>query len=200
VSQARKVLDRALIVLRIAARDFEIDGLTAPEIARVLTEKFRQRTSRQAVTQALGAAHSMVDTGMRGRATVYRIMEGGEEYLDSGAQGPDRESAPATSTRRRGRRTGGTRATGGDGERPGTQKKASRPARRRGPKAALEDLIDEAFFDQPRTINAAQEQLRHKRGVRFSLQELSPSLVRLLREGRLDRDRNESGQYEYHVK
>jgi hypothetical protein len=43
----------------------------------------------------------------------------------------------------------------------------------------------------------AQEQLRHKRGVRYTLQDLSPAFVRLLRDGRLDRDRNASGQYEY---
>jgi hypothetical protein len=64
----------------------------------------------------------------------------------------------------------------------------------------LGELIDEGFFSQARTINEAQEQLRHKRGVRFSLQELSPAFVRLLREGRLDRERNDSGQYEYRSK
>src|SRR5690349_8569092 len=69
VASASKVLDRALAVLRLATRDFEIDGLTAPEIAKVLTEKFRLRTSRQAVTQALAGAHTMVDTSSRGSST-----------------------------------------------------------------------------------------------------------------------------------
>jgi hypothetical protein len=53
VASATKVLDRALAVLRLASRDFDIDGLTAPEIAKVLTQKFRLRTSRQAVTKHL---------------------------------------------------------------------------------------------------------------------------------------------------
>lgn len=45
-----------------------------------------------------------------------------------------------------------------------------------------------------------QEQLRHKKGMRYTLQDLSPTFVRLLREGRVDRDRNDSGQYEYSSK
>lgn len=105
VSGATKVLDRALVVLRIAARDFGIDGLAAPEIAKVLTEKFRQRTSRQAVTQALGAAHTMVDTGKRGRVAVYKIMQPGEAYLDAGgSQRAADENGQKTPTRRTGKK------------------------------------------------------------------------------------------------
>jgi len=74
---------------------------------------------------------------------------------------------------------------------------AARAGRRRGPKTVVGELIDEGFFKEPRTIGEAQEQLRHKKGVRYTLQDLSPAFVRLLREGRLDRDRNASGQYEY---
>ena len=61
----------------------------------------------------------------------------------------------------------------------------------------LEELIDEGFFNEPRTMAETQERLRHKKGIRYTLQDLSPTFVRLLREGRLDRDRNASGQYEY---
>lgn len=201
VSQASKVLDRALGVLRLAGRDFEIDGLTAPEVAKVLTEKFRQRTSRQAVAQALGAAHTMVDTAKRGRVTAYRIMQAGEDYLDAGgSQGEDGESSRVKPTRRRSRKAGRTQRAGGEAKSSTAHRRASRPSRRRGPKTVLAELIDSDFFKEPRTINDAQEQLRHKKGVRFSLQELSPALVRLLRDGRLDRDRNASGQYEYRAK
>jgi hypothetical protein len=105
IASATRVLDRALIVLRVAKRDFDIDGLTAPEIAKVLTDKFRQRTSRQAVAQALGVAHTMVDTRTRGRTTVYRIMQEGEDHLDRGG---DQEHAGETAapTRRRRRKPG----------------------------------------------------------------------------------------------
>jgi hypothetical protein len=205
ITSATKVLDRALAVVRLASRDFDIDGLSAPEIAKVLTEKFRQRTSRQAVTQALGSAHAMVDTGTRGRVTIYRIMQSGEDYLDAGGSegqagenGSSRQSPTPGRPRRRKRTTSPKR------DKPATKqiKAAStiRTGRRRGPKSVLGELIDEGFFGTARTMSEAQEQLKHKKGVRLTLQDLSPAFVRLLREGRLDRDRNASGQYEYRAK
>lgn len=206
IASATKVLDGALAVLRLASRDFNIDGLTAPEIAKVLTEKFRQRTTRQAVTQALSAAHTMVDTGGRGRTTVYRIMQAGEDYLEAGGsqakQDEDGKGRPARRPRRQSRRrqpAGGGRATSAsEGTSPAPR--AARGGRRRGPKAVLEELIDEGFFGEPRTMVETHEQLRPKKGIRYTLQDLSPTFVRLLREGRLDRDRNASGQYEYRAK
>jgi hypothetical protein len=203
IASATKVLDRALAVLRLASRDFNIDGLTAPEIAKVLTEKFRQRTTRQAVTQALGAAHTMVDTGRRGRTTVYRIMQPGEDYLEAGGSqaraGEDGKSPSLRRRRRQSRRrqpAGRSRASSAS-EETSPAPRAARGGRRRGPKAVLEELISEGFFSEPRTMVETQEQLRHKKGIRYTLQDLSPTFVRLLREGRLDRDRNASGQYEY---
>jgi hypothetical protein len=204
VAEATKVLDRALAVLRLASRDFNIDGLTASEIAKVLTDKFRQRTSHQAVRQALAAAHTMVDTGKRGRVTVYRIMQRGEDYLDAGGSGAEGGTARPTPTGRRSRRKvtkpRKKASVKTEGANDASLKRAARASRRRGPKTALGELIDEGFFSEARTINDAQEQLRHKKGQRVTLQDLSPSLVRLLREGRLDRDRNASGQYEYRSK
>jgi hypothetical protein len=211
IASATNVLGRALALLRLAKRDFDIDGLTAPQIAKVLTDKFRQRTSRQAVTQALGAAHSMVDTHARGRTTVYRIMQAGEDYVDrgSGQQGGNTgEAALARGRRRRSSRRRTAVATPSDEltattpapRRRAQQNTTTHRSRRRGPKAALGELIDEGYFGQARTINDAQEHLRHKKGLRFTLQDLSPSLVRLLREGRLDRDRNASGHYEYRAR
>jgi hypothetical protein len=191
IASASKVLDRALAVLRLAAHEFDLDGLTAPEIAMVLTEKFRLRTSRQAVTQALGAARTMVDTGKRGQTTVYRIMQAGEDYLER--EGNEERASKRTPRRRR--KAGRQREA--SIKAPSEESSPTPTRRRRGPKAALADLIDSGFFSEARTINDAQQQLRHKKGLKFSLQELSPSFVRLLREGRLDRDRNESGQYEY---
>lgn len=203
IAAASKVLDRALALLRLASRDFDIDGLTAPEIAKVLTEKFRQRTTRQAVTQALTAAHTMADTGRRGRTTVYRIMQPGEDYLDAGgskSQTTERSAGPARRTRRRQPKSAGRSTTKSPSKPKKVTKVQTHGGRRRGPKTVLGELIDDGFFAEPRTIGDAQEQLRHKKGVRFTLQDLSPAFVRLLREGRLDRDRNASGQYEYRAK
>jgi hypothetical protein len=204
IASASKVLDRALALLRLASRDFNIDGLTAPEIAKVLTEKFRQRTTRQAVTQALGAAHTMADTGRRGRTTVYRIMQPGEDYLDAGggqSQPTERRAPPSRRGRRRQPKNSQSAGTSRTRSAPkATATPRARGGRRRGPKTVVGELIDEGFFNEPRTMAETQEQLRHKKGMRYTLQDLSPTFVRLLREGRLDRDRNDSGQYEYSSK
>ena len=205
IGSATKVLDRALAVLRLAKQDFDTDGLTAPDIAKVLTDKFRQRTSRQAVAQALGAANTMVDTRARGRTTVYRIMQEGEDHLDQGGHDQTTSGTGTTSRRRRraqrrSKPASSASTTTETTTPPATPRAQKGTTRRRGPKTMLGELIDEGYFSQARTINDAQEQLRHKKGMRFSLHDLSPALVRLLRDGRLDRDRNTSGQYEYRAK
>ena len=203
IASASKVLDRALALLRLASRDFNIDGLTAPEIARVLTEKFRQRTTRQAVTQALSAAHTLVDTGRRGRTTVYRIMQPGEDYLDAGgsqSQAAERRTGPSRRGRRRQPKSSPAGTSRTKTETKTTATPRARGVRRRGPKTVVGELIDEGFFSEPRTMAETQEKLKHKKGMRFTLQDLSPTFVRLLREGRLDRDRNDGGQYEYSSK
>jgi hypothetical protein len=63
----------------------------------------------------------------------------------------------------------------------------------------IEALIEEGFFDSPKVISDIQDQLRDKRGAVFKATDLSPALVRLLRENALDRDRNDSNQFEYRV-
>jgi hypothetical protein len=55
--------------------------LTPPEIARILTEKFRLGTSAAAVNMALGPASTLVNRVPRGRAYEYRIMGPGEAYV-----------------------------------------------------------------------------------------------------------------------
>jgi len=77
-----KILDRSLLVLKIAVDEFKIDGLTSPQIAKVLTDKFRLRTYYQAVDKPLRNAKSLVDrVPAGGRAFKYKIMRPGEEYL-----------------------------------------------------------------------------------------------------------------------
>jgi hypothetical protein len=86
IKASSPVLDRALSVLRIAQEEFEIDGLTASEIAKVLTDKFRVRTTRQRVNQVLDEAGAMVDRipGSGRVGARYRLMRTGEEFLATG--------------------------------------------------------------------------------------------------------------------
>jgi hypothetical protein len=232
IFQAATVLDRALRLLRLAEEDFDVEFLSAPEIAQVLREKFRLPTTHQAVRQALATTPQYVDTqqvrrGSRGRSVLaYRIMSPGTNFLDAGGTSVEPESTRPTRRRNSGgkrrpvstkrkagakRNLGATRRKVADrrqptGEASGSSSGQTRSARssspsptrtRRGPKTALGELIVEGFFDEPRTIGDAKDRLRHKKGLTFTLQDLSPSLVRLLREGSLDREQNEAGQYEY---
>jgi hypothetical protein len=77
---------------------------------------------------------------------------------------------------------------------PARQKRGSgRPA----PKAALLELKQAGYFATKRTIKDVRDYLEKKRGHKYTLQDLSPALLRLVRDGELDRDKNAEGQYEY---
>lgn len=107
----------------------------------------------------------MVDTGRRGRTTVYRIMQPGEVYLEAGGsqarEGEDGKGRSPRRPRRQSRRRqpadgGGARSASGGKTSPASR--ATRGSGRRGPKALLEELIDEGFFSEPRTMAETQEQ------------------------------------------
>lgn len=169
--------------------------MTAPQIAKVLTDKFRQRVSRQAINQALDAAGDYVDRTPQAKGgTVYRLMAPGEDYLAGGGAGSKEQKEPAATTKRRKGR-GRPRTT--PKAEAGQEKSSGRKRSGRRPKALVEELIADGFFTEPRTISDIQERLRHKKGIRLKATDLSPVLVRLLREKALDRERNESNQYEY---
>jgi hypothetical protein len=85
IATAGSILDRSLNVLSIASDQFGIDGLKPSQIAKVLTEKFRIKTSRQAVQQALDSAGDKVDRVPRQGGAIFRLMGGGEAYLKSKA-------------------------------------------------------------------------------------------------------------------
>jgi len=202
VGEASRVLERSLHILKIAKDDFGIDGLSANELARVLTEKFRIRTTRQRVNQVLDEASSLVDrsSGSGRRGARYRIMASGEKHLAEPSDEPgDKEiatthRAKTTPVRRRSSTSrGGTK--GGKAKTPGRRR-----SRRVGPRAAVEDLMKDGYLDEPRTIGAVRDRLENKKGRTFKVTDLSPAMTRLLRDGSLDREKNEAGQYEYQRK
>ena len=57
----------------------------------------------------------------------------------------------------------------------------------------MEGLLDTGFFNEPQTIGEVQRHLETKRGHSYKTKERSTPLVRLLRDGRLDREKNEEG-------
>lgn len=212
VVRAGKVLDRSLLVLQLALHDHAIDGLTPTDIARVLTEKFRLATSRQAVGMALKDAANLVDRAAEGNGYRYRIMDPGEEYL------AQLRNASGDKAERPSRRTGEPRssrcrvATEAPDERaksPGVSDvrvpKApakvrtgrSTPPGKLGPKAAVTELIELGYFSSAKTGPQVQEYLKKKRGFDIGIAQLRLAMLRLVRDGVLERDENDAGQYEY---
>ena len=66
-----------------------------------------------------------------------------------------------------------------------------------GPRSLVESLIDSGWFSSPRTVADTCTHLNHKQGIRYATSGLSPIFTRLLRDGRLDRHKDESGPYVY---
>lgn len=87
IISSSRVLEKALYLLRAARDNHNIDGLSAPQIAKILTEKFRVRTSRQAVGQALDNAGDKVDRSTTSGNIIFKLMHSGEEYLKSVNEG-----------------------------------------------------------------------------------------------------------------
>lgn len=207
VIDATSMLDRCLWVIRIAKDEYGVDGLTPPEIVNVLTEAFRIPTVRQVVTPPLKAAARYVKREQAGRGYRYRIMRGGEDYLDAGGAKADTVKSSAPKPMRQSssaRKKTATAPTTTETNKPAPKKAKSsskRPTQGRpGPSVAIADLITEGFFSTPRDMGAIQQQLQHRRGHRYKPTDLSPALVRALRSGKLDRERNKSGRYEYRAR
>jgi hypothetical protein len=197
-------LGKALALLHVAEREADVPGLTAPQIAYVLTTKFKWKVSRQAITQALDRAGKMVDSTVGSGARIYTIMASGVEYLNQPVDERPMALAAGSGQRRRRRlprgnsRPGSGSAVSPEGDNDSRLATPRKQSRRAGPKEAIEQLISNDFFSSPRMLAAIREELRVSRGLAYKSTDLSPVMTRLLREGRLIRSRNgESQQYEY---
>lgn len=203
VGATRRVGDRALKVLQLADQDHGVDGLTAGEIATILSRKFRLPTKANSVLKALDRETETVDVRSgAGTSRVFHIMAPGEAYLAKLRAGEDvgRGRAAAGATRKK----TGSRKEKTPAKKAVPKKKAGRKnvtakkaAGRPGPKAAIGQLLGAGFLRSGRTISEIQEELQHRRGHRYSVQELAPALVRSIRDASLARERNSEGQYEY---
>ncbi len=75
--------------------------------------------------------------------------------------------------------------------------KAKRAATGRGSFALVSSLVDEGFFKTPRTIRSIIDHCGTHKGHHFEANEISPVLLRLLRNETLTRKKNKDNQYEY---
>ena len=194
ITHATKVLDSSLFLLRACRDEHDVDGLNPVQIARILTEKFRIRTAKNAVSMALSSAGDKVDRTKKGAAYTYRLMSSGDNYLAALSDGT------GTSTRKTaagaGRKSERRRKATATGEKE-TVSAPRRQGGRPGPKRILEGLIDDGFFSDGRATGDIQEHLEKGQGRRYKATDLSPALLRLLREEKLTRGENADGQYEY---
>jgi hypothetical protein len=208
VDAATGGLAKSLALLLVARRELHIDGLTGAQIATVLTDKFRSRITRQAVGQAMDTAGNRVDRTKQKGAVVYRIMNAGEQWLaaprDETTTAANGAGQTKSTMRRRKKAKTTAKAPTKDNTTGGTQVAGTQTAPRtvsrrpgRGPKASVETLIETGWFATPRDLTAVRVELENRLALHYKPTDLAPAMTRLLREGRVRRTKNESGQYEY---
>jgi hypothetical protein len=202
-----RALDKALLVLR-AAHQHGIEAMTPGEIAKVLTDKFRERTSAPAVRMALGGDKTFTDRRRDGAGFAYKLMAPGERHLEglengtiSISQPMPKRSSPrkAAATVKNNSAAAAGKKASPKGTRARSEAYATRTSTsgRPGPKAVLEVLIAQGYFSESRALGEIIDHLQAKKGHRYKPTDLSPALARLLREEKLDRDRDSNGQYRY---
>jgi hypothetical protein len=194
IAAASLVLDRALMILQIARTEHSVDGLTPPQIAKILTEKFRLNTSNAAVSMALGKATNLVNRITEGQGYKYRIMNPGEEYLaklntdkETSIRQPRSNAKKSTAKKNKSPTSASTTSS-----KP-TKKSGTRP----GPKQFLERLIANGFFSSHREISSIISHIQQAHAHAYKATDMAPTLVRLLRENKLKREKNKDGRYEY---
>lgn len=79
----------------------------------------------------------------------------------------------------------------------GNKKRLTQKSGRPGPKKILHDLLSSGFFDNSRIISEIIAHIKLKTGHNYKANELSPSLLRILRDGYLAREKNDKGKYEW---
>lgn len=114
------------------------------------------------------------------------------EFLMSDSPGSSNESDVIKKKRKRTKR-----------ERPGSDSTTPRAKRKspsiggKGAYVTIGNLIESGFFKQPRTLKDIIEYCDKKKALKFKANEISGKMVRYLRDGKLSRDKNKDGQYQY---
>lgn len=79
--------------------------------------------------------------------------------------------------------------------------KSKKPSRssggRPGPGKMIDRLIGDGYFKTPRTMAAIIDYCKKKNALVYDTGDLSPTLGRAIRAGKLDREKNQDKQYEY---
>jgi hypothetical protein len=95
------------------------------------------------------------------------------------------------------RRRGAVSKQGPPRQYEGSSRNSGARSRRVGPKFALGQLLNSGYFNARRSLPEIQGHLKDSHGHDYGSNELSISLLRLIRDARLNREKGPSGQYEY---
>jgi hypothetical protein len=123
------------------------------------------------------------------------------------AHSADDEGVAGAGGAHAGRKTTATRPSKPAKRRRSTQRAASSntestPPRKRTSAGfsttdTIRDLLSDGFFDSPKGLADVQRWLKDKKGRDIPVTTLSPTFTRMLRDGSLDRQKNDAGAYEY---
>jgi len=72
-----------------------------------------------------------------------------------------------------------------------------RASSRVGPKTAVAELVEEGYFDSPRLVAEIRDHLASAKARRFERKNVATALLRLVRDGTVQRAREADGEYEY---
>ena len=108
------------------------------------------------------------------------------------------EEPVVASTRRRQSRTTSHASLSKSPAEP--KKNAGQKSGKMGSVAVLNRLIEDGFFKTRRALSVILEHSRSKLAANIKPNDMSGPLARFVRNGRLDREKNKEGQFEYFIK
>jgi hypothetical protein len=152
-----------------------------------------RRMSRDRLVSQDGASHYFLSPHQVGVAIERLGTPDGTASHTVSTPTPEK---PAKASKRTVNKT----AASSKGPQAKTAKSAATPAKRQtsfSPTQTARQLVDQGFFDKPKTIADVQRRMKDKLGRDVAITTLSPIFTRLLRDDVLDRDKNADGAYEY---
>lgn len=184
VLSANTVLDKSLHILLIARNDLGVNQLSPTNIAAILSDKYRIPARANQISDKLGnVVGLLVNRHKVSKGYEYEIMLPGEKHLLG--------ELPLQSARKR--MTKRKVKIGGVGKKTNGGARGGRP----GQKVMLTHLVDTGFFDKPKKVSDICAHELKTKGYTYKTNELSPYILRFIRESILTREKNTNGQWEY---
>src|SRR3989344_3735213 len=178
--QLSKALDRSLYVIFIAKNDHNVDGLTPPQISKLLSLKFRLPCTVNTIGMALMKASHLADRKQiftKGApAYEYKITHPGEQYIEKILENTPTERIHVSNKKLNGRPA-----------------KNGKRKPKEGSKERIILLKEQGFFDKPKETSEVRSELANK-GFHYEAVPINVALLRLVRKSVLRRIKEVKGQ------